>query len=97
MMLNYTSMTAATGITKPIPGKCMIEIFIPVLFICLNNNCEFMQSTGYFRVEDQCRTDLEKQKQHMRNLVKEAGQGEASVLEGTCIDVKIKSKTEKDI
>jgi hypothetical protein len=40
---------------------------------------------------------LEKQKQHMRNLVKEAGQGEASVLEGTCIDVKIKSKTEKDI
>jgi hypothetical protein len=72
----------------------MIEIFIPVLFICLNNNCEFMQSTGHFRAEAQCRADLDKQKQHMRNLIKEAKQGEAKILEGTCIDVKIKSRTE---
>jgi len=74
----------------------MIEIFIPVLFICINNNCEFMQSTGHFRVEAQCMADLEKQKQHMRDLVKEANQGEINTLQGTCADATIKVKTDKD-
>ena len=34
---------------------------------------------------------MEMQKQHMRNLIKEADQGDAEVLEGTCIDAKIKT------
>jgi hypothetical protein len=75
----------------------MIEIFIPILFICVNNNCEFMQSTGFFQTEAQCRADLDKQKQHMRDLVKQSGQGEIKILEGTCADARIKSRTEKDI
>ena len=33
---------------------------------------------------------MEMQKQHMKNLIKEADQGDAQVLEGTCIDAKIK-------
>jgi len=74
----------------------MIEIFIPILFICVNNNCEFMQSTGHFRVEAQCRADLDKQKDHMRDLIKQSGQGEPKILEGTCVDAKIKSRTEID-
>ena len=90
-------MTAVTGTTKPRPGKCMIEIFIPVLFICINGNCEFMQSTGYFQTEDQCRADLDLQKQHMQDLVKQAGQGKIEIMEVTCIDFKIKARIEKDI
>jgi len=77
----------------------MIEIFIPVLVICINNNCEFMQAQTHYTVEAQCRASLDTQKQHMRNLVKESGQGQAKVLEGTCINatVNARSKTEKDI
>ena len=76
----------------------MIEIFIPVLFICLNGNCEFMQAKTHYRTEAQCRASLDVQKQHMRNLVKQAEQqgakGEITILEGTCIDAQIKSRTE---
>jgi len=75
----------------------MIELFIPILFICVNNNCEFMQSTGYFQTDAQCRADLERQKQHMRNLIKESQQGEVKILEGACADVRIKSRTENNI
>ena len=68
-----------------------MTIFIPVLVICMNGNCEFMQAQTYFRVEQQCRDSLEKQKQHMRDLVKQAGQSELTILEGTCIDAEIKT------
>jgi hypothetical protein len=65
-----------------------MNIFIPVLFICVNDHCEFMQASRYERSEKECRTSIETQKQHMRNLVKEAGQGTVQILEGTCIDVE---------
>ena len=72
-----------------------MTIFIPILFICLNGNCEFMQSTGYFKTEKLCMDDIERQKQHMRNLVKEAEKqgtkGDITILEGTCIDAEIKT------
>ena len=74
-----------------------MTIFIPILFICLNGNCEFMQSTGYFKTEKLCKDDIERQKQHMRYLVKESGQKKKiEILEGTCVDFEIKlaSKTE---
>jgi hypothetical protein len=68
-----------------------MEIFIPVLIICLNGNCEFMQAQTYYKNEAQCKASMEMQKQHMRNLIKEADKGEATVLEGTCIDANIKT------
>jgi hypothetical protein len=68
-----------------------MTIFIPVLIICLNGNCEFMQSQTYYKNEAQCRASMDMQKQHMRNLIKEADNGEATVLEGTCIDADIKT------
>ena len=72
-----------------------MTVFIPVLFICLNGNCEFMQAKTYYRDEVQCRASLDGQKQHMRNLVKQAEQqgtkGEITILEGTCIDADIKT------
>jgi hypothetical protein len=74
----------------------MIEIFIPVLWICINAKCEFMQSDGfYFTQEEKCLISLEQQKLHMRELVKRAGQGTITVLEGVCADAKIKTRIEK--
>lgn len=71
-----------------------MTIFIPVLFICMNGACEFMQAKVYYQTDEQCRVSLEKQKQHMRSLVKQSGQGEFDILEGTCVDAEVKSKTE---
>ena len=68
-----------------------MNIFIPVLIICLNGNCEFMQAQTYYKDEAQCKASMDMQKQHMRNLIKEADKGEATVLEGTCIDANIKT------
>jgi hypothetical protein len=76
----------------------MIEIFIPVLWICINAHCEFMQSDGfYFTQETKCIESLDMQKQRMRELVRQAGQGTITVLEGTCVDAKIKIRIEKQV
>ncbi len=70
----------------------MIEIFIPILWICIDSKCEFMQSQGYFTQEIVCERNLEQQKDHMRELVKRAGRGKITVLEGICADAKIKAR-----
>ena len=76
----------------------MIEIFIPVLWICINAHCEFMQSDGfYFTQETKCRESLDIQKQRMKELVKQAGQGTITVLEGTCVDAKIEIRVERKV
>ena len=76
----------------------MIEIFIPVLWICINTKCEFMQSDGfYFTNEEVCLASLDTQKQRMRDLVKLAGQGTITVLEGVCVDAKLKTVNEKQV
>ena len=49
-----------------------------------------MQSTGYFQQEQDCLTDLDRQKHHMRDLVKQAGQGRIEILEGVCVDFNVK-------
>jgi hypothetical protein len=73
----------------------MIEIFIPVLFICINGNCEFMQANTYYKIESQCKASLDMQKQRMQNLVekaaKQGAKGEIIILEGTCINAEIKT------
>jgi hypothetical protein len=72
----------------------MTTIFIPVLFICLNASCEFMQSRVYFKDREQCMENVDSQKQHMRDLIGRAGQDEIHTLEGSCVsfDVKIVRK-----
>ena len=55
-----------------------------------------MQSDGfYFTQESKCTESLDIQKQRMRDLVKQAGQGTITVLEGICADAKIKARVEK--
>lgn len=69
----------------------MIEIFIPVLFMCLNDNCNFMQSQSVFKSEVQCRISIDNQKIQMVKITNQAGQSKMTILEGTCINTKISS------
>ena len=73
-------------------------IFIPVLLICVSSRCEFMQARAYYQTDAQCRAVLEAQKIHMQNLILQSGKGIPELIEGTCIeaDVNTRSKTEKD-
>jgi hypothetical protein len=54
-----------------------------------------MQGKTHYKNEAQCVASLDMQKQHMRNLVKEAEKqgtkGEITILEGTCVDAEIKT------
>jgi hypothetical protein len=72
-----------------------MEIFISVLWICVDAKCEFMQSEVHFYQEEKCLQSLEQQKSHMRDLVKQAGRGKITVMEGICADAKIKVRVEK--
>ena len=66
----------------------MIQIiYIPVLFVCMNGNCEFMQSMKYFTRESECRVALESQKENLRKMSLKGGQM-ITQLEGTCITLK---------
>ena len=67
----------------------MMEIFIPVLFMCLNGNCNFMQAQTFYTTEARCKASINDQKIHMLEVADQAKQGKMSVLEGTCINAKI--------
>ena len=69
----------------------MLEIFIPVLFICFdsNSNCNFMQAQKYYRNESQCRASIDDQKIHMLEVAETANRGKFTILEGTCVNAKI--------
>jgi hypothetical protein len=56
-----------------------------------------MQGKTYYKTETQCRVSMEVQKQHMQNVIKQADKGEATVLEGTCIDANIKTTSGRAI
>jgi hypothetical protein len=62
-------------------------IYIPVLFVCMNQNCEFMQSNNYFTRETECRSAVEAQKENLRKMAFKGG-GMITQLEGTCITLK---------
>jgi hypothetical protein len=62
-------------------------IFIPVIFVCMNNNCEFMQSMSYFTRESECRASLNAQKENLRKMSLK-GNAMITQLEGTCITLK---------
>ena len=67
----------------------MIEIFIPVLFMCMNESCSFMQSNKVFKSEIQCKLAIDNQKKYMLEIASQAGQPKITMLEGTCINAKV--------
>ena len=62
-------------------------IFVPILFVCMNGNCEFMQSMKYFTRESECRVAVESQKENLRKMALK-GSAMITQLEGTCITLK---------
>ena len=66
----------------------MIQIiYIPILFVCMNDHCEFMQSMKYFTRETECRASVETQKDNLRKMSLKGG-AMVTLLEGTCITLK---------
>jgi len=70
-------------------GINMIEIFIPVLFICFNGNCNFMQAQAHYKSEAQCRASIDTQKIHMLEVAEQADEGKITILEGSCINARV--------
>ena len=51
-----------------------MTIFIPVLWICLNGHCEFMQQSTHFTDEEACIEAVRVQKQKLRDMAAETGE-----------------------
>lgn len=63
----------------------MIEIFIPVIFICMNGHCEFLQAQTSYKAEVQCWESINKKRGRMLEIAEKTDQGKISTLEGSCI------------
>lgn len=81
-----------SGLFLRLPDLIMIEIFIPVLFVCLNGTCNFMQAQTHYRSEAQCRASIDNQKIHLLEVIEKANQGKATILEGTCISAQVQDE-----
>ena len=66
----------------------MIDLFVPILWVCINGNCEFMQSEQHYTRESECKRQVDIQKTKIRKMAKEA-KSQVEVLEGTCISISI--------
>ena len=62
-------------------------IFIPVLFVCANGECNFMQAQKPYMRETECRAQLEIQKENIKKMSVKAGTP-ITLIEGTCITAK---------
>jgi len=62
-------------------------IYIPVLFVCMNGNCEFMQAQITYKSEQQCRAVVDAQKENLQKMALKGGQM-VTQIEGTCITLK---------
>ena len=62
-------------------------LYIPVLFVCMNNNCEFMQAQTWYKTEQQCRVAVDVQKENLQKMALKGGQM-VTLIEGTCITLK---------
>ena len=66
----------------------MIHIlYIPVLLVCMNGNCEFMQAQTSYKSEQQCRAVVDAQKENLQKMALK-GNSMITLLEGTCITLK---------
>ena len=62
-----------------------MTIYIPIMFICVAEVCNFMQGQVLHKTEAGCKSAIEMQKAHMD----EVSQGKITLIEGTCINVEV--------
>ena len=62
-------------------------IYIPVIFICMANHCEFIQAQVHFVREAECRAVVDVQKKRLQDMAAKAGQT-INLIEGTCVTAK---------
>ena len=62
-----------------------MTIYIPILFVCVAEVCNFMQGQVLHKTEAGCRASIEMQKANMAEI----SQGKITLIEGTCINVDI--------
>jgi len=65
----------------------MSTIYVAVLFVCMNGNCEFMQATDMFRYEADCHRNVEAQKENLRKMALK-GNSTITLLEGACFKAR---------
>ena len=63
-------------------------IFIPVLWVCLNANCEFMQKDWYFLSEVECQQVVIEQREQIIKIAKKS-RAKIGTIEGTCVQAKV--------
>jgi hypothetical protein len=68
-----------------------MNIYIAVLFICLGDNCNFMQGSQAHKTELQCRQSVDQQKAQLTEMAQLSKDTEITILEGTCIAVTLKT------
>ena len=66
-----------------------MTIYIPILFLCVAETCNFMQGQVLHKTEASCRASIETQKAYMTVISNEANQGKITLIEGTCINVEL--------
>jgi len=62
-------------------------IYIPILFVCMNGNCEFMQAQTWYKTDQQCRAAVDVQKENLQKMALKGGQM-ITQIEGTCITLR---------
>jgi len=65
--------------------------FVPVVFMCMEEVCNFMQSQAIYKTEQVCKVAVDNQKANLADMAKNTSK--PTLLEGSCIKVEIPSKT----
>ena len=61
-----------------------MNIFIPVLYICINGHCEFFQQQGHYTNSQQCMAVVAEKKEEYVKM--------GAVVEATCIQAMVQKR-----
>jgi len=61
-----------------------VSIFIPVLYICLNGHCEFLQQLTHYTDRQQCMAIVQEKKQEYVKM--------GATVDVTCIDLIVQKR-----
>ncbi len=61
-----------------------MSIFIPVLYICMNGHCEFLQQLTHYTDRQQCMATVQEKKQEFIKM--------GATVEVTCIDLIVQKR-----